>query len=446
LKKWQNSLSWLICLISSVLETISETLTGISGDLNSHFPRCSEAALAAGNLLKESARSDHGLTEPDLKAIEDTICSLQQLVNQDPKDHEIDFPELFGLPTPIAGDDGPGKNGFKNPVPGVDQEIMEEYIAHQELVVSEIEDLVLAYEQNPDSGILKELKRLLHTAKGEAGVIGFNQVERVCHQVEDYIQEKENNLQADLLLEFKDWFEQIIFAVKNGACLPEADNLMRALQTMPESTEDVTKVTEDKEESDEETETAQDEFLEFLSPVRIEDPEITAEFISETNEHFEISDENLIILEKDPENEEAIASIFRAFHTIKGTTSFLGLTPLSELAHKAENLLDEVRKKRLSFKGLVVDATFNAFDLLKTMIKQLEEALLAGKEFVPDPGLPKVLVQLKKAMSGEQAYFHSKNEHPPSVLRENQKTNKNLPEDYHGRRRIGEHSKRKFRR
>ncbi len=416
----------------SVLETISETLTGISGDLNSHFPRCSEAALAAGNLMKESARSDHGLTEPDLKAIEDTICSLQQLVNQDPKDHEIDFPELLGLPILITADDVPGKNGFISPVPGVDREIMEEYIAHQELVVSEIEDLVLAYEQNPDSGILKELKRLLHTAKGEAGVIGFNQVERVCHQVEDYIQEKENNLQADLLLEFKDWFEQSIFALKNGACFPEADNLMRALQTMPESAEDVTKATEERhEESDEETEAAQEEFLELLIPVRIEDPEITAEFISETNEHFEISDENLIILEKDPENEEAIASIFRAFHTIKGTTSFLGLTPLSELAHKAENLLDDVRKKRLSFNGLVVDATFNAFDLLKTMIKQLEEALLAGKDFVSDPGLPKVLVQLKKAMSGEQACSSSKNGHPPSVLRENQKPNKNLPEDYH---------------
>ncbi len=416
---------------SSVLEMISENLTGISDDLKNHFPRCSEAALAAGNLLKGSTGNGQGLTDPALKAIEETICSLQELANQNPKDHEINFPELFGLQPQLADDDDPDKNGFKNPAPGVDQEIMEEYLAHQELIVSEIEDLILAYEQKQDSGILKELKRLLHTAKGEAGVMGLNRIERVCHQVEDYIQEKENSLQADLLLEFKDWFEQVIFAVKNGACLPDSDNLMKALQTMPESTEDVTKAIEDKLASDRETETAHDEYLEFLSPVRIEDPEITAEFISETNEHFEISDENLIILENDPDNEEAIASIFRAFHTIKGTTSFLGLTPLSELSHKAENLLDEVRKKRLSFKGIVVDATFNAFDLLKTMIKHLEEALLVGKEFIPDPGLPEVLLQLKKAMSGEQAYSRSKNEHPPSVLRENQKPYKNLPEDYH---------------
>lgn len=153
-----------------------------------------------------------------------------------------------------------------------------------------------------------------------------------------------------------------------------------------------------------------DEFLEFLAPVTIENPEITAEFISEAIEHFEVSDENLMVLEKDPENEEAIALIFRAFHTIKGTTSFLGITPLYELAHKAEKLLDEVRKKRLSFEGIVVDTTFNAFDLIKNMIKDLEEALLAGKQFVPGPKLTAVLAQLKRAMAGGQTPDSKKDE------------------------------------
>jgi two-component system, chemotaxis family, sensor kinase CheA len=413
---------------SSVLEKISETLTEISKDLNSYYPRCSKAALASANLLKESVRNEESLTDSSLKAIEDTICSLQQLFNQDLKDHDIDFPELFGLPTPIADDDGFDKKGFKIPTPGIDQEIMDEYLAHQELVVSEMEDLILSYEQDPGSDILKELKRLLHTAKGEAGVIGLNRIEKVCHRVEDYIQETETNLQADLLLEFKDWFEQIILAIKNRTRLPEEENLLRALQTRVENDEDVRKLIKEKQECVQKTETVKDEFLDLLNPVSIEDPEITSEFISETNDHFEISDENLIILEKDPENEEAIASIFRAFHTIKGTTSFLGLTPLSELAHKAENLLDEVRKKRLSFKGRVVDATFNAFDLLKTMIKQLEEALLSGKEFIPDPGLPEVLVQLKEVISGENSLPNSKKNHSTLISKENEKTKKHLTE------------------
>jgi two-component system, chemotaxis family, sensor kinase CheA len=410
---------------SSVLEMIYKNLTGISGDLRSYFPRCSEAALAAGKLLKDSLQSNQGLIDTYLKAVEDTICSLQQLVNQNPKDDEIVFPEIFNLSNNINDSH---KNTFKRPAAGVDQEIMEEYLAHQELVVSEIEDLVLAYEQKPGSEILKELKRLLHTAKGEAGVIGFYQIEQVCHLIEDYIQKEEHNLQADLLLEFKDWFEQMILAVRNGKSLPEADNLIRALQKMPEKNVDRTTTIDDGQFFDTEAKASQDEYLEPLVPVSIEDPEITAEFISEAIEHFEISDENLMILEKDPENEEAIASIFRAFHTIKGTTSFLGLVPLSKLAHKAENLLDEVRKKRLSFKGLVVDATFNAFDLLKIMIKQLEEALLAGKDFVPDPGLPDVLIQLTKALVVTQDDSYHKER---SLLgTENHEADKNLPEAY----------------
>jgi two-component system, chemotaxis family, sensor kinase CheA len=410
---------------SSVLEKISDTLTKVSKDLKNYYPRCSEAALASANLLKESVQNEEGLTDSNLKAIEDTIGSFQQFINQDLKDHDIDFPELFGLKTPIADDDSLDKKGIKNPAPFADQEILGEYLVHQELVVSEIEDLILAYEQDPGSDILKELKRLLHTAKGEAGVIGLNLIEKVCHQVEDYIQETETNLQADLLLEFKDWFEQIILAIKNGTSLPDEEKLLKALQTRVEN---VITVTKENQEFEKKTETVKDEFLELLTPVSIEDPEITSEFISETNDHFEISDENLIILEKDPENEEAIASIFRAFHTIKGTTSFLGLTPLSELAHKAENLLDEVRKKRLSFKGPVVDATFNAFDLLKTMIKQLEEALLSGKEFIPDPGLPEVLVQLKEVICGKNNLSNSKKEHSSLIFKENQKPKRHLNE------------------
>jgi hypothetical protein len=79
---------------SPVLEKIYESLTEISRDLKSFYPRCSEAALAAANLLKESVRNEEGLPDPHLKVIEDTICSLQGLINQDLKDHEIDFPGI----------------------------------------------------------------------------------------------------------------------------------------------------------------------------------------------------------------------------------------------------------------------------------------------------------------------------------------------------------------
>ncbi|MFW6333885.1 MAG: chemotaxis protein CheA, partial [Desulfosalsimonas sp.] len=269
-----------------------------------------------------------------------------------------------------------------------DREIMDEYIAQQEAVIPEIEEKVLAFEQDQDAEVLKELKRLLHTAKGEAGVIGLNTIADICHRVEDYIQNQEDNLQADLLLEFKDWFEQTVLALKNGTQAPGPESLTEALKDASEKQKDPQDGKQQQEDPDG-----------LLLPVEIEDPEITADFISEANEHFDIADENLLILENDPENEEAVASIFRAFHTIKGTSSFLGLTPISVLAHKAENLLDEVRRKNLDFDGQVVDATFNALDLLKKMNKDLENSLASGGMYVPPNELPAVFSQLKKALA-----------------------------------------------
>ena len=432
---------------AAFLESLAGTFARVSADLDAHFPVCAEAARMAGTLLQERTREEAALSDADFASVEQTISAIQTLVEKNISEADLDFPESFGLQAKAAETGEGGENDLAS---AVDQEIMDEYLAQQEAVVSEIEALVLAYEQAADPQSLTELKRLLHTAKGEAGVIGLNHIEKVCHQVEDYIQAVGTELQADLLLEFKDWFEQTVAALRSEAAAPSPDGLLAALAEYdaadarnPAAQVDTPQPEAGKADSEGEAaaapiaepaaqptaepaaepaasgpaaspaETAAaraDEagsgaaggrYAELLAPVEIEDPEITADFISEANEHFEISDENLLILENDPENEEAIACIFRAFHTIKGTTSFLGLPPISELAHKAENLLDEVRKKHLDFDGAVVDATFNALDLLKTMTRDLENALSAGEHFIPNTEMPAVFEQLKSALAGE---------------------------------------------
>jgi len=404
---------------AAVLKALSGTFARIAGELDQFFPRCAAASRMTGNLLENASGGGRDLTDDDLRAVEQTLSALQTLASKDLEENAIDLPESFGLLNRAGTKDGFENNAGGDFASGVDQEILEEYLAHQETVISEMEELVLSFEQRADARILTALKRLLHTVKGEAGVIGLNRIEKVCHQVEDYIQEAEMNLIPDLLLEFKDWFEQTVNAIKNRTELPAADGLIAALaagskrirqagdkaeDTETERAGDPVSAMAEKPESpspEKAPEIVTDVHSGLLKPIPIEDPETTAEFISEANEHFETSDENLLILENDPENEEAIACIFRAFHTIKGVSSFLNLPPISELAHVAENLLDEVRKKRLDFDGLVVDATFNALDLLKKMTGQLEEALVAGARFVPDPELPIVLAQLKKALSGD---------------------------------------------
>ncbi|MEK9702188.1 MAG: Hpt domain-containing protein, partial [Deltaproteobacteria bacterium] len=72
--------------------------------------------------------------------------------------------------------------------------------------------------------------------------------------------------------------------------------------------------------------------------------ETLAEFISETEEGLQNTEETLLRLEEDFEDQKAISSIFRVFHTIKGTAGFLGLTDLGSLAHRTEDLMVQVNE------------------------------------------------------------------------------------------------------
>lgn len=75
--------------------------------------------------------------------------------------------------------------------------------------------------------------------------------------------------------------------------------------------------------------------MEILPPDS--DPDLLGEFITECREYIAGAEAALLAIETDPDDSEAVNTVFRAFHTIKGTSAFLGLDRISELAHKAES-------------------------------------------------------------------------------------------------------------
>ncbi|MCA9728376.1 MAG: Hpt domain-containing protein, partial [Candidatus Eisenbacteria bacterium] len=102
------------------------------------------------------------------------------------------------------------------------------------------------------------------------------------------------------------------------------------------------------------------------------DSEVVAEFISESLDHLERAEEALLTLESDPADHEAINAVFRAFHTIKGTSSFLGLDAIQELSHKAESLLDRARNDEIQIVGDNADLALESCDGLKGLIQAVE--------------------------------------------------------------------------
>jgi two-component system chemotaxis sensor kinase CheA len=100
--------------------------------------------------------------------------------------------------------------------------------------------------------------------------------------------------------------------------------------------------------------------------------EIVAEFIAESTELMENVIQDIVVVEENPD-EEVINSIFRAVHTIKGTSSFLGFGTLSSLAHKGEDVLGMIRKGEMSPDREVTDVLLESFDLMKQLLEDIKE-------------------------------------------------------------------------
>jgi two-component system chemotaxis sensor kinase CheA len=100
--------------------------------------------------------------------------------------------------------------------------------------------------------------------------------------------------------------------------------------------------------------------------------EIIDDFIVESNELIEKVVQDIVEIEKNPDD-ELVNGIFRAVHTIKGTSSFLGFNTLSNLSHRAEDVLGRIRKKEMVPDGAIADTLLEALDLMKFMIEVIRE-------------------------------------------------------------------------
>ncbi|WAC06475.1 MAG: chemotaxis protein CheA [Thermodesulfobacteriota bacterium] len=135
--------------------------------------------------------------------------------------------------------------------------------------------------------------------------------------------------------------------------------------------------------SEEEVEALEKKELKYFS--NDADHSLIKEFIVESMELITWAEEALLTLENDPDDGEAIATVFRAFHTIKGTSSFLELKIVSELAHHTESLFSQVREGSIRYGGGYAEVALYSVDMIKEVIRLVEEAL-RGKPLLKPPG------------------------------------------------------------
>jgi two-component system chemotaxis sensor kinase CheA len=99
------------------------------------------------------------------------------------------------------------------------------------------------------------------------------------------------------------------------------------------------------------------------------DNELLNVFLIEARELLESLGEQLVDLEASPGDTELLNAVFRAFHTVKGGAGFLGLNPMVELCHRAEDLLNEARNGALVLDAGFMDALLESLDLLNDMMR-----------------------------------------------------------------------------
>jgi two-component system chemotaxis sensor kinase CheA len=128
-----------------------------------------------------------------------------------------------------------------------------------------------------------------------------------------------------------------------------------------------------------------------------ENRELLSEFHGEAVDHLQQIEAALLAVDHDPDNPEALNSIFRSFHTIKGNAGFLGLVPMHTLAHEVESLLDLARNHKLRLNAAIITEILHSRDALQELTQQVAVALESGQlpsEIVPVSHLIAAVKQL----------------------------------------------------
>lgn len=107
-------------------------------------------------------------------------------------------------------------------------------------------------------------------------------------------------------------------------------------------------------------------------------------FIDETKEHLQSLNQQLLVLETEPENSETINEIFRAAHSLKGMAGTMGFKRMQRLTHDMENVFSEIRNGKMGVTAELVDVLFKGLDALEGYLSNIQASADEGTEDYED--------------------------------------------------------------
>jgi two-component system chemotaxis sensor kinase CheA len=111
--------------------------------------------------------------------------------------------------------------------------------------------------------------------------------------------------------------------------------------------------------------------------------ELLKDFFAEAEQQVETLESNILVIENDPSNHDAIDEIFRAAHTLKGGSATVEMTELAGFCHDVEDLLDALRSNLVEVSEPIVDVLLTSIDTIKSMLEARSSGSVYQEDVTP---------------------------------------------------------------
>ncbi|MFM2163970.1 MAG: hypothetical protein RL325_407, partial [Planctomycetota bacterium] len=308
-----------------------------------------------------------------------------------------------------------------------DPELLAAWIMSCDATIPDLEHLAVTAETEVNQGkgfkgeTAAEIRRRIHTLKGECGVLSLSEAQALCHELESLIDAGGERFPIDATLALCDWMRSLTqrLAQDANATEPDPAPVRRAIEQTGRSEARAAAAAPVNAAVDApvaaptpapapapvaSAPSAADPFADLASipedarvTMNLEHAdENTGDFALEAREHLANAENAVLALEANPADTEQVNVVFRAFHTIKGVSGFLNLPRIVEVAHAAEFLLDKVRSNKIPLTAHVLELVLASSDLLGQLI-----GMLSGGEAPKERELKMLVRRLEAACEGK---------------------------------------------
>ncbi len=262
-----------------------------------------------------------------------------------------------------------------------DAELLKEFAVESQEHLSDIENQLLTLESqgdNMDVALVNTVFRAIHSIKGAAGFMGLETLGGLAHRAEEVLNRLRNkelrptSVVINTLLKAADRLKDLIDQIETSNEADVNEHLAALEKILAGQTDDAVAAIAP-------TPSIQTDLQYKPEPQALSD-EAMREFLVECFDNLEQVERDLLTLEREPNSEAVLNSVFRNMHTIKGSAGFLAFSTLERVAHATENVLGSVRSGHIAMDTDVSESMFRSIDAIRKILKTIETSGNDGNE------------------------------------------------------------------